>query len=87
MTADHGNRFTKYFPLLLDALRSADPAPMHPADAIAWIRDRIDVEEHRAGNMRPRVVFFRQRQHARHLEGGIKQLYAGFAEMVSKPLR
>ncbi len=37
------NRFTKYFPLLLDALRSTDPTPMRPAEARAWIRDRIDV--------------------------------------------
>jgi 5-methylcytosine-specific restriction enzyme B len=32
------NRFTKYFPLVLDALRSTDPSPMRPAEAIAWIR-------------------------------------------------
>ena len=37
------NRFTKYFPLLLDALRSADPNPMRPAEAIAWIRAKEDV--------------------------------------------
>ena len=34
------NRFTKYFPLLLDALRSVDPTPMRPAEAMAWIRTR-----------------------------------------------
>ncbi len=38
-----GNRFTKYFPLLLDALRSTDPTPMRPAEARAWITARIDV--------------------------------------------
>ncbi len=37
------NRFTKYFPLLLDALRSAHPAPMRPAEARAWIRSKLDV--------------------------------------------
>jgi 5-methylcytosine-specific restriction protein B len=37
------NRFTKYFPLLLDALRSADPRPMRPAEAVAWIRSKQDV--------------------------------------------
>jgi hypothetical protein len=34
------NRFTKYFPLLLDALRSADPNSMRPAEAMAWIRTK-----------------------------------------------
>jgi len=43
MTEVRGNRFTKYFPLLLDALRFTDPAPMRPAQARAWIRARIDV--------------------------------------------
>ena len=43
MTEVRGNRFTKYFPLLLDALRSTDPTPMRPAEARAWIRARIDV--------------------------------------------
>ena len=38
------NRFTRYFPLLLDALRSTDPNPMRPAEARAWIRSRIEVE-------------------------------------------
>jgi 5-methylcytosine-specific restriction enzyme B len=37
------NRFTKYFALLLDALRSTDPTPMRPAEAVAWIRAKIDV--------------------------------------------
>jgi 5-methylcytosine-specific restriction protein B len=37
------NRFTRYFPLLLDALRSTEPTPMRPAEAVAWIRARIDV--------------------------------------------
>jgi 5-methylcytosine-specific restriction protein B len=43
MAEPKSNRFTQYFPLLLDALRSADPAPMRPAEALAWIRARIDV--------------------------------------------
>jgi hypothetical protein len=37
------NRFTKYFPLLLDALRSTDPTPMRPAEARAWIRLNSEV--------------------------------------------
>jgi len=45
MAEANGTRFTKYFPLLLDALRSADPAAMRPAEAIAWVRAKIDVPE------------------------------------------
>jgi 5-methylcytosine-specific restriction protein B len=37
------NRFTKYFPLLLDALRSKYPEPMRPAEVQAWIRSRIEI--------------------------------------------
>jgi 5-methylcytosine-specific restriction enzyme B len=37
------NRFTKYFPLLLDALRSTHPTPMRPAEARAWIRLNSEV--------------------------------------------
>jgi 5-methylcytosine-specific restriction enzyme B len=43
MAEAKSNRFTKYFPLLLDALRSADPDPMRPAEAMAWIRANQDV--------------------------------------------
>lgn len=43
MAESKSNRFTKYFALLLDALRSTDPAPMRPAEARAWIRARFDV--------------------------------------------
>ena len=43
MTESKGNRFTKYFPLLLDALRSTHPTPMRPAEARAWIRSKIEV--------------------------------------------
>jgi 5-methylcytosine-specific restriction protein B len=43
MTEPKSNRFTKYFPLLLAALRSVDPDPMRPAEAVAWIRARGDV--------------------------------------------
>src|SRR5580704_7500574 len=37
------NRFSKYFPLLLDALRSTHPTAMRPAEARAWIRARVEV--------------------------------------------
>jgi 5-methylcytosine-specific restriction protein B len=43
MTESKGTSFTKYFPLLLDALRSSAPNPMRPADAIAWVRSAVDV--------------------------------------------
>jgi 5-methylcytosine-specific restriction enzyme B len=43
MDEPKSNRFTKYFALLLDALRSTDPTPMRPAEARAWIRTRMDV--------------------------------------------
>jgi 5-methylcytosine-specific restriction protein B len=43
MTETGNNRFTKYFSLLLDALRSTYPKPMRPAEARAWIRSKIEV--------------------------------------------
>src|SRR5712691_2114033 len=43
MTESKSNRFTKYFPLLLDALRSTHPTPMRPAGARAWIRSKLEV--------------------------------------------
>jgi 5-methylcytosine-specific restriction protein B len=43
MAESKSNRFTKYFPLLLDALRSTDPNPMRPVEAMAWIRSRKEI--------------------------------------------
>lgn len=43
MTESKAVRFTKYFPLVLDALRSTDPLPMRPADAMVWVRDHTEV--------------------------------------------
>jgi 5-methylcytosine-specific restriction enzyme B len=45
MAEAKNNRFLKYFPLLLDALRSTDPNPMRPSQAMAWIRAKQDVPE------------------------------------------
>lgn len=45
MSEARNTRFTQYFPMLLDALRSTDPAPMRPAEAVAWIRGRMEVAE------------------------------------------
>ncbi|WP_298285268.1 AAA family ATPase [Acidocella sp.] len=39
------NRFTKYFPMVLEALRSADPTPMRPAEVLSWIRSKMEVAE------------------------------------------
>ena len=36
-------RFLRYFPLLIEALRSADPVAMRPAEAMAWIRAKVQV--------------------------------------------
>ena len=43
MAETKSTRFLKYVPLLLDALRSADPNPMRPAEAMAWIRAKEEV--------------------------------------------
>src|ERR1039457_5291607 len=43
MAEPKSNLFTKCFALLLDALRSTDPTPMRSAEAVAWIRARIEV--------------------------------------------
>ncbi|HME72387.1 MAG TPA: winged helix-turn-helix domain-containing protein [Myxococcota bacterium] len=43
MAEAKSNRFLKYFPLVLDALRSTDPKPMRPAEAMAWIRTKTEV--------------------------------------------
>ncbi len=43
MAEAKSNRFTKYFPLLLDALRSAGPNSMRPTEAMAWIRAKEEV--------------------------------------------
>jgi 5-methylcytosine-specific restriction protein B len=45
MAEAKSNRFSKYFPLLLDALRSVDPKFMRPAEAMAWIRAKGVVPE------------------------------------------
>jgi 5-methylcytosine-specific restriction protein B len=45
MAEAKSNRFTKYFPHILDALRTNDPQPMRPAEVIAWVRDHVAVPE------------------------------------------
>jgi 5-methylcytosine-specific restriction protein B len=45
MAEAKSNRFTRYFSVLLDALRSTDPVAMRPAEAAAWVRARVDVPE------------------------------------------
>lgn len=43
MVEPQKNRFIRYSSVLLDALRSADPNPMRPAEARAWLRTKIEV--------------------------------------------
>jgi len=45
VTKKKTNRFLRYFPLVLDALRSTDPAPMRPAEAVAWIQAHTAIPE------------------------------------------
>ena len=40
----------------------------HVRQRIGVVGHRIDIEEHRTGNMRGEIIVLRQRQHARHLE-------------------
>ncbi|WP_310731500.1 winged helix-turn-helix domain-containing protein, partial [Burkholderia pseudomultivorans] len=54
------NRFTKYFALLLDALRSTDPEPMRPAQALAWIRANASVADEDL---------------VRHIQGGSQSIF------------
>jgi 5-methylcytosine-specific restriction protein B len=39
-----GARFVRYLAPLLEALRSTDPTPMRPGEAIAWIKTRVTVD-------------------------------------------
>jgi 5-methylcytosine-specific restriction enzyme B len=43
MSESKGSRFLRYFPLVLDALRSAYPTAMRPSEVRAWIRSKIEV--------------------------------------------
>jgi hypothetical protein len=45
------------------------------------IRNGIDVEEHRARNMRLEIIVLRQGQDARQLEGGVEYPDLGVVEM------
>src|SRR2546430_3954372 len=57
----------------------------HMRQRIGMIRHRIDIEEHRAWNMRGEIVVLRQRQHARQLERGVDHPDLGIAEMRGEP--
>ena len=76
------NRLTKYFPLLLDALRSADPTPMRPAEACAWIRAEIDVA---AEDLSRHIVNGRQSIFENDVHW--TRFYLAKAGLVSKPKR
>ena len=53
---------------------------------IVVIGDRIDIEKHRARNMRGEIIVDRQRQHARQLEGRVDDLDLGVVEMGGEPV-
>ena len=82
MAEAKSNRFTKYFPLLLDALRSTDPTPMRPAEAVAWIRARIDVP---ADNLTRLIVNGQQSIFENDVHW--TRFYLAKAGLVSKPKR
>lgn len=41
---DTSARFVRYLAPLIEALRSVDPTPMRPSEAVAWIKEHVDVE-------------------------------------------
>jgi 5-methylcytosine-specific restriction protein B len=82
MDEPKSNRFTKYFPLLLDALRSTDPTPMRPAEACAWIRARVDVP---ADDLTRHIVNGRQSIFENDVHW--TRFYLAKANLVSKPKR
>ncbi len=53
---------------------------------IVVIGDGIDIEEHRARNMRGKIIVRRQRQHAGHLVGRVDDLDFGIVDMGGKPI-
>ena len=57
----------------------------HMRQRIGMIGDRVDVEPHRARDVRVEIVVLRQRQDARHLELRVDDLDAGIAEMGGEP--
>ncbi|KAH2776834.1 hypothetical protein KXW38_009839, partial [Aspergillus fumigatus] len=57
----------------------------HVRQRIGMIRHRVDVEEHRARDVRGEIVVLRQRQHARHLEAGVDDPDAGLVEVCGQP--
>ncbi|MEO8133134.1 MAG: AAA family ATPase [Betaproteobacteria bacterium] len=82
MAEAKSNRFTKYFPLLLDALRSADPAAMRPAEGIAWIRARTDVPE---ADLTRQIVNGRQSIFENDVHWA--RFYLSKARLISRPRR
>ena len=57
----------------------------HVRQRVGMIGHRIDIEEHRARNMRGEIIVLRQRQHARQLERGVDDLDVGIVEMRGEP--
>ena len=53
---------------------------------VIGIGDGVDIEEHRARNMRAEIIVRRQRQHAGHLVGGVDDLDFGIVETGGEPV-
>ncbi len=80
-----------------DRVVIADPEPAdiaselfgrreHVRQRVGMVRHRVDVEKHRARNMRREIVVFRQRQHARHLERRIDHLDVWIGDVRGEPV-
>ena len=57
----------------------------HVRQRVGMVGHRVNVEKHRAGNMRSDVVVLRQRQHARHLERGVDHPDVGIVQVRGEP--
>jgi 5-methylcytosine-specific restriction protein B len=82
MDEPKSNRLTKYFPLLLEALRSTDPAPMRPAEVRAWIRAKMVVP---ADDLTRLIVNGKQSIFENDVHWA--RFYLAKAGLVSKPKR
>ncbi|MGY3356650.1 hypothetical protein ACVWZK_003313 [Bradyrhizobium sp. GM0.4] len=58
---------------------------IHVRQRVGMVRDRIDVEEHRARQMRGEIIVLRQWQHTRQLEAGVEHLDVGVIDVGGEP--
>ncbi len=59
---------------------------IHMRPRIVAIGDGVDVEKHRAGNVRGEIIIGRQRQHAGHLVGRVDDFDFWVVEMGGEPV-